>query len=81
LNDQFGRKQEEKIQKNTKNTYTQLNHLPSFGVGFAGTLRMAAVTSLGKSTSTGPGRPLVAMKKASLMRLGRSATSYTREVK
>src|SRR5277367_1597199 len=40
-------------------------------------LKILAVTSLGKSTSTGPGRPLVAISKASLIRFGRSATVLT----
>src|SRR6218665_2827396 len=44
------------------------------GIGF---LRIPAVTSLGKSTRTGPGRPDVAISKASLIRLGSSATFLT----
>src|SRR5690349_7803724 len=40
-------------------------------------LRIAAVTSLGKSTRTGPGRPLVAISKASFILLGNSATFLT----
>src|SRR5689334_8770616 len=47
------------------------------GAAGMGLLRMAAVTSLGKSTKTGPGRPEVAISKASLMRRGRSAMSLT----
>ena len=39
--------------------------------------RIAAVTSLGKSTNTGPGRPVVAISKASLIRFGNSATVLT----
>src|SRR6478609_7804183 len=39
--------------------------------------RTPAVTSLGRSTRTGPGRPLVAISKASLMRRGSSATFLT----
>ena len=35
-------------------------------------------TSLGRSTRTGPGRPLTAISKASSMRRGRSAMSFTR---
>ncbi|KAH3687509.1 hypothetical protein WICPIJ_001503 [Wickerhamomyces pijperi] len=40
-------------------------------------LKMEAVTSFGKSTKTGPGLPEVAISKASLIRLGNSATSLT----
>ena len=39
--------------------------------------RTLAVTSFGRSTRTGPGRPDVAILNASLIRLGRSATSLT----
>src|SRR5882757_2699722 len=42
-----------------------------------GVRRMAAVTSLGKSTRTGPGRPEVAILNASFMRLGNSDMSFT----
>ena len=44
------------------------------GIGF---LRIAAVTSFGKSTNTGPGRPLWAISKASFIRFGSSATLLT----
>jgi hypothetical protein len=43
----------------------------------SGTLKMPAVTSFGKSTKTGPGRPEVAILNASLIRLGSSAMSLT----
>src|SRR6267154_1512131 len=42
-----------------------------------GVRRMPAVTSLGKSTNTGPGRPEVAILNASLIRLGSSDMSFT----
>src|SRR5205809_342919 len=38
-----------------------------------GVLKMPPVTSFGRSTSTGPGRPDVAISKASLILLGSSA--------
>ena len=39
--------------------------------------RIPAVTSFGRSTKTGPGRPLVAISKASLILRGSSATLFT----
>ena len=46
----------------------------SVGMAF---LRMPAVMSLGRSTRTGPGRPLVAISKASLILRGSSAMFLT----
>ncbi|ANB12270.1 hypothetical protein AWJ20_519 [Sugiyamaella lignohabitans] len=46
----------------------------SVGMGF---LRIPAVTSLGKSTRTGPGRPEVAISNASLIRRGSSSMDLT----
>ncbi len=42
-----------------------------------GRFKTAAVTSFGKSTNTGPGRPEVAISNASLILLGSSATFLT----
>ena len=44
------------------------------------TRRLAAVTSLGMSTTTGPGRPVVAMWNAFLIVEARSFTSFTRKL-
>ena len=41
-------------------------------------VQMLVVTSLGRSISTGPGRPVVATRNASLTMRGRSCTSLTR---
>src|SRR5271154_5915058 len=42
-----------------------------------GCLRIPAVTSFGRSTRTGPGRPEVAISKASLIRRGNSVIFLT----